>query len=176
MEIPRGSRVKYEWDRRKGVVVVDRILRDGFTYPSTYGFLPKTLDWDGDELDVLIYSPEKFQVGVVLNVRIVGALKMEDEGETDTKLLGVHADDHRLEGVKTLKDLPVDFLNSLEFFFNNYKNWKRKGATKTKGFEEAEWAQEELKECRRLFEDYHELPKADFLEKMKKEHPQKYSS
>lgn len=57
-----------------------------------------------------------------MNVRVVGALKMEDEGETDTKLLGVHADDHRLDQVQTLKDLPLDFLNSIEFFFSNYKN------------------------------------------------------
>lgn len=176
IEIPQGSRIKYEWNRKKGAIVVDRILRDGFTYPCTYGFIPQTLDWDGDELDVLIFSSENFQGGVLMNVRVVGALKMEDEGETDTKLLGVHADDNRLDQIQTLKDLPLDFLNSIEFFFSNYKNWKRPGATKTSGFETTEWALEELKKCKELFREYGWLPKIDFVEKMKKEHPEKYNS
>lgn len=105
-----------------GELIVDRILRDGFRYPANYGAICESLDWDGDELDIIVYSPESFQPGVMVNVRLIGALKMVDEGEVDTKLIGIHADDYRLETITDIDGLPEDFKQSITTFFSNYKN------------------------------------------------------
>ncbi|VEU78185.1 inorganic diphosphatase [Mycoplasmopsis columbinasalis] len=174
IEIPKGSKIKYEYDRADGLIHVDRILRGDFVYPANYGFIPNALDWDGDELDVLLYSQETFIPGVVLNARIIGAMKMIDSGETDTKLIAVHADDYRCDHIQELKDLPEPFLFNLETFFNNYKNWKKPNLTKVQGFENVEWALQELAECEELMEKYGKMPKKEFVVKMQKEHPDKY--
>ncbi|QSF13558.1 inorganic diphosphatase [Mycoplasma sp. Mirounga ES2805-ORL] len=174
IEIPNNSTIKYEYDRADKQIHVDRILRGDFKYPTNYGFIPNALDWDGDELDVLVYSQETFTPGVVLNARIIGAMKMIDSGETDTKLIAVHDDDYRLENIQTLNDLPEPFLKNVETFFSNYKNWKKPGITKVSGFEDDKWALEELNECIELMNTYGKMPKKEFIKKMMKEHPEKY--
>ncbi|WP_027121005.1 inorganic diphosphatase [Mycoplasma leonicaptivi] len=176
VEIQKDSRIKYEYNRKTKELEVDRILREDFVYPCNYGFVQEALDWDGDELDVLIYSQEKFQPGSVLNVRILGAMKMIDDGETDTKLVGVHADDYRLDQIKELSDLPRPFLNTVSTFFSTYKNWKRPNITKVSGFENLEWALNEYKECVELMEKYGSMDKKEFISKMQKEHPDKYTA
>ena len=175
IEIPKDSAIKYEFDRETKKIKVDRILRDGFKYPANYGFIETALDWDGDELDVLVYSEDHFMSGVELEVRIVGAMKMIDEGETDTKLIGVHHNDYRLENINTLNDLPQEWLNQVQEFFSTYKNWKKgPGTTKVPGFENANWAWEEYQHCFELMKKYGHLPKSEFLTKMKEKHPEKY--
>ncbi|WP_426461033.1 inorganic diphosphatase [Mycoplasma hafezii] len=174
IEISKDSKIKYEYNRKTGEIEVDRILRGDFTYPANYGFIPEALDWDGDELDVLVYSPEQFTPGVKLNARIIGAMKMIDDGETDTKLIAVHDDDYRLDHINTLTDLPEPFLNTVKTFFSTYKNWKRPGITSVDGFEDIEWAIKEYDECVELMEKYGSLDKKDFIAKMKQEHPEKY--
>ena len=113
IEIPKESNIKYEFDRETRKMKVDRILRDGFVYPANYGFIEDALDWDGDELDVLVYTSEKFVPGVEVNARIVGAMKMIDDGETDTKLIAVHHDDYRLSDIQKLEDLPKNWLEEV---------------------------------------------------------------
>lgn len=174
IEIPKGSKIKYEYDRKKDKIVVDRILRDKFVYPANYGYISEALDWDGDELDVLVYSQEKFIPGCSLEARIIGAMKMIDDGETDTKLIAVHADDYRLNEFKTINDLPKKWIVEVETFFTTYKNWKRPGITQVSGFEDQEWASNEYKECVELMNKYGSMPKEEFIEKMQKLHPEKY--
>lgn len=174
IEIPKGSNIKYEFDRKTGKIVVDRILRDGFLYPANYGFVEEALDWDGDELDVLVYSPETFSPGVALNARVVGAMKMIDDGETDTKLIAVHADDYRLEEIEELEDLPKKWLKEVENFFTTYKNWKRQGITSVSGFEDEAWAIKEYDECVELMNKYGKMDKKAFIAEMRKKHPSKY--
>lgn len=174
IEISLNSNIKYEFDREKNKLVVDRILREPFVYPANYGAIKNTLDWDGDELDVLVYSKESFIPGSQLKARIVGAMKMIDDGEIDTKLIAVHEDDYRLAHIQKLEDLPSTWILEVEYFFSNYKNWKRPGITSVDGFEKEEWALEELEECKKLFEKYNHLSKEDFLKEMKKKHPEKY--
>ena len=174
IEIPFGSSIKYEWNRRKKQIEVDRILRQGFKYPCNYGFVKEALDWDGDELDVLIYSKNKFLPGSKLNVRIVGAMKMIDDGEIDTKLIGVHSDDYTLSKINNIQDINKKWLKKVEKFFSTYKNWKRKGITIISGFENKTWAINEYKECVSLMKKYGKLPKEEFIAKMKKEFPKKY--
>ncbi|WP_215743884.1 inorganic diphosphatase [Mesomycoplasma hyorhinis] len=174
IEISLGSNIKYEFDRKAKKLVVDRILRAPFVYPANYGAIKNTLDWDGDELDVLVYSKESFVPGVQLKARVIGAMKMVDDGEIDTKLIAVHEDDYRLSEIQTLKDLPSSWLSEVEYFFSNYKNWKRAGITSVDSFEDAKWALEELAECEKLFSKYSKLSKKDFIKKMKEKHPEKY--
>lgn len=174
VEIPANSEIKYEYDRSIKAICVDRILRYGFKYPATYGFLPQALDWDGDELDVLVYSDHNFVPGVRLNVRIIGAMRMIDSGETDTKLIGVHADDYTLDNIQKLADLPKKWLQNVEHFFSHYKDWKALNLTQVPGFEDAEWALDEIKECVSLMNKYGTLPKEEFVAKMQKLHPEKY--
>lgn len=174
IEIPNGSNIKYEYDRDTKKMRVDRILRQGFVYPANYGFIEDALDWDGDELDVLVYSTESFVPGVQLEARIVGAMKMIDDGETDTKLIAVHHNDYRLDNINSLEDLPKGWLENVKTFFSTYKNWKREGITKVPGFENVDWAWQEYEHCFKLMKEYGYLPKKEFVEKMKKKHPEKY--
>ncbi|VEU70164.1 inorganic diphosphatase [Mycoplasmopsis glycophila] len=174
IEIQKDSKIKYEYNRKTKEIEVDRILRGDFKYPCNYGFIPNALDWDGDELDVLLYSEETFIPGVVLNARIIGAMKMIDDGETDTKLIAVHADDYRLDHINSINDLPEPFLRTVETFFSTYKNWKRPGITSVGGFENTEWALAEYEECVELMNKYGEMDKKDFIKKMQELHPEKY--
>ena len=174
IEIPLNSNIKYEYDRKTKSMVVDRILRDGFNYPANYGYLKEALDWDGDELDVLVYSNEVFVPNVQVKARIIGAMKMIDNGETDTKIIAVHDDDYRLAKIENLDDLPNKWLKKVEIFFTTYKNWKRPGITSVSGFESANWALKEYEECVLLMKKYGHLDKKDFISQMKKEHPDKY--
>ncbi|UVD81476.1 inorganic diphosphatase [Mycoplasma iguanae] len=176
IEISKNSNIKYEFNRAKNKIVVDRILRDGFRYPANYGYLQEALDWDGDELDVLVYSDETFMPGTALKARIIGAMKMIDDGETDTKLIAVHEDDYRLANINSLEDLPKSWLDEVEKFFSTYKNWKREGITTVSGFEGIEWAIKEYEECVELMSEYGTIPKKEFIEKMMQLHPDKYQA
>ncbi|WP_129622011.1 inorganic diphosphatase [Mesomycoplasma conjunctivae] len=174
IEISAKSNIKYEFDRKSQKLVVDRILRGEFVYPANYGSIESTLDWDGDELDVLVYSNQSFMPGVRLQARIVGAMQMIDDGEIDTKLIAIHHDDYRFDHIQKLEDLPQEWLDSVRYFFSNYKNWKRVGITSVSGFQNTEWALQELKECRQLYDKYSHLEKKDFISKMRQLHPEKY--
>lgn len=176
IEIPKGSKIKYEYDRKSQKVIVDRILRGDFKYPANYGYVPETLDWDGDELDVLVYSTETFVPNVSLRARVIGAMKMIDDGETDTKLIAVHADDHRLDAIKTKQDLPQKFLDEIATFFSTYKNWKKVGITKVTGFENESWAWNEYQECVEQMKKYGWMSKQEYIKKMKILHPEKYET
>lgn len=176
IEIPKESNIKYEYDRGIGTIVVDRILRDGFAYPANYGFIPNTIDWDGDELDILVYSDESFVPGSMLKARIVGALEMIDDGETDTKLIAVHADDYRLDTIHEINDLPREFLSEVRSFFENYKGWKRPGIVQLgDGWKDPYFAFREYEECHNLWKSYKDLTKDQFLSRMKELHPEKYT-
>ncbi len=174
IEIPKGSQIKYEYDRSQGRIVVDRILRDGFEYPANYGYVKEALDWDGDEMDVIVYSEESFAPGVSLQGRIIGAMKMIDDGETDTKLIAIHDNDYRLKDMLTIEDIPTKWLKTVENFFSTYKNWKRPGITSVNGFENHNYAIAEYETCVELMSSYGHLSKKEFIRDMKIKHPEKY--
>ncbi|MCN0158069.1 inorganic diphosphatase [Mesomycoplasma ovipneumoniae] len=174
IEIEKGSNIKYEIDPKTKKLVVDRILRGDFVYPANYGSIPETLDWDGDPLDVLVYSSQKFLPGSQLNARILGALEMIDDGEIDTKLIAVHHDDYRLDHINSMDGLPQEWLDSIHYFFSNYKNWKRPGITKVSKFISLDEAIKEFETCTKLYEDFHHYSKEDFLKTMQEKFPEKY--
>ncbi|WP_417564202.1 inorganic diphosphatase [Microbacterium sp.] len=122
IEIPRGSRVKYEVDHETGAVHLDRILFTVFGYPAEYGFFDKTLGEDGDPLDVLLLLGETLYPGVHATVRPVGVLKMTDEAGGDDKVVAVLAKDPRWAHIQDVGDIPAHTKNEITHFFEHYKD------------------------------------------------------
>ena len=153
-EIPSGSNQKIEWDREHKCFMLDRVEPMAFAKPTNYGFIPQTLDEDGDELDVLIVTDQPIPTGVWLKTRILGVMKFVDTGEVDDKIIVVPADDrHNGNAYKTLEDLPTQLLNQIEFHFAHYKDLKTPGATEVKGFEGVEAAQKTIADAIRRWKE-----------------------
>ncbi len=174
IEIPKNSKIKYEFDRNSKEIRVDRILYGSSAYPQNYGFIKEALDWDGDELDVVLFADQEFQPGVVVPTRIVGAMDMIDGNETDTKLIGIIDCDPRYNHIETLNDIPEHLLKEIQDFFENYKNLQKKKVV-INGFKDKEWAIEVYDECVELMNKYRDLPKEEFVKKMIIERPEKYT-
>ena len=141
IEIPTGSNHKIEWDREHACFMLDRVEPMAFAKPCNYGFIPQTLDEDGDELDVLMITDQPLTTGIWMKAKILGVMKFVDGGEVDDKIICVPADD-RNNGDKynTLEDLPAQTLKQIEFHFNHYKDLKKPGSTEVKAFEDAKSA------------------------------------
>ena len=130
VEIPQGSSHKIEWNRDLAVMQLDRVEPQIFAKPTNYGFIPQTLDEDGDELDVLIVTNEPLPTGIFLEAKVIGVMKFEDDGEVDDKVVVVPADDrHTGNAINSLSDLPKQLINQIEFHFNHYKDLKKPGTT-----------------------------------------------
>ena len=135
IEIPTGSNHKIEWDRENACFMLDRIEPIAFAKPCNYGFIPQTLDEDGDELDVLMITDQPLTTGIRMVGKVLGVMKFEDDGEVDDKIIAVAADDRNSgDRIKSLEDLPKRTLEQIEFHFNHYKDLKKPGTTKVKGF------------------------------------------
>lgn len=175
IEIPKKSNVKYEYDRKTKQISVDRILFGTEVYPHNYGFIKEALDWDGDELDALVIADQSFLPGVIVPVRIIGAMEMIDDGETDTKLISVIDCDPRYKHINNLNDLGEHNLKEIQNFFETYKLLQNKKVV-IKGFKDSAWATKEYNECVELMKKYGTMDKDEFIDKMKKEHPEKYKT
>ena len=122
IEIPRGSRNKYEVDHESGRVRLDRVLFTPFVYPVDYGYFDNTLGGDGDPLDALVLLEFPVFPGVVVEVRPVAVLPMEDDGGIDEKILCVPAKDKRWQHIQDIDDVPQQLKDELEHFFTHYKD------------------------------------------------------
>lgn len=121
VEIPKGSRAKYELDKETGRIRLDRVLFSSVHYPADYGFVMDTIAGDGDPLDALVVVEEPTFPGCVVPARPIGTLLMTDEKGKDEKILAVPVGDPRFDQVKELKDLPKHWLREIENFFGTYK-------------------------------------------------------
>jgi inorganic pyrophosphatase len=121
VEIPRGSRQKYELDAKTGRIRLDRVLFSSVHYPADYGFIMDTLGNDGDPLDALVVVEEPTFPGCVVPARPIGTLMMRDEHGDDEKILSVPVGDPRFDEVRGLKDLARHWLREIETFFATYK-------------------------------------------------------
>jgi inorganic pyrophosphatase len=148
VEIPRGSRNKYEIDHDTGQVFLDRRLFTATTYPSDYGFVPDTLGEDGDPLDALVLLEDPVYPGVVVEARPVGLLWMQDEAGPDAKLICVPRKEPRWKGVEELKDLPEELLEEIKHFFDVYKALEPDKYAHTAGFENRKAAWREIESAR----------------------------
>lgn len=138
VEIPTGSNHKIEWDRKNACFMLDRVEPIAFAKPCNYGFIPQTLDEDGDELDVLLITDQPLTTGIYTTARILGVMKFVDSDEVDDKIIAVPADDRNNgDRYKTLADLPEQLLKQIEFHFNHYKDLKKPGSTEVKEFADA---------------------------------------
>jgi inorganic pyrophosphatase len=147
-EIGIGSKLKVEYDRNKKVFVLDRVEPGIFAKPCNYGFIPKTLDEDGDELDALVICDEAIATGVVLEAKIIGIMNFEDDGEMDHKVVVVPADDRDTgDAINSLEDLPKRIIDQIEHHFTHYKDLKKPGSTKVLGWGSIEDAKATIKEC-----------------------------
>jgi inorganic pyrophosphatase len=133
VEIPKGSRNKYEYDHERHAIFLDRVLFSSVHYPTDYGFIPHTLSPDGDPLDVLIIVHEPTFPGCHVAIRPIGLLEMRDEKGQDTKILGVPVGDPRFDEVRDLGNLPAHWLREIENFFDTYKHLEGK-ETRTAGW------------------------------------------
>ncbi len=142
VEIPAGSSNKIEWNRDKAVMQLDRIEPVIFAKPTNYGFIPQTLDEDGDELDALIITNDPLPTGVYLEARIIGVMVFEDDGEVDDKIIVVPSDDRNTgNNIQSLDDLSAQLIKQIEHHFSHYKDLKKAGSTLVKGFFGIEEAQ-----------------------------------
>lgn len=121
VEIPYGSKNKYERDEHTGRIKLDRVIYSTNVYPAEYGILECTLALDNDPLDILILSNEKTYPGCVVPARVLGYLEMIDNGSPDYKLISVVDVDPRFNEIKSLSDLPDFTLREIKNFFENYK-------------------------------------------------------
>lgn len=126
IEIPRGSKVKYELDKPTGLLRVDRVLYSSVIYPANYGFLPRSYCDDGDPLDVLVLGHESVQPLCILRARAIGLMKMLDEGKADDKIIAVHSDDPSVNSYKDIGELPPHLMREITRFFKDYKSLESK--------------------------------------------------
>jgi inorganic pyrophosphatase len=126
VEIGKGSKVKYELDKKSGLIKVDRILYSSVVYPHNYGFIPRTLCEDNDPIDVLVIMQEPVLPGCFLRARAIGLMPMIDQGEKDDKIIAVCADDPEYRHYKHIKELPPHRLAEIRRFFEDYKKNENK--------------------------------------------------
>lgn len=147
IEIPAHSDpVKYEVDKKSGMVMVDRFIGTSMFYPCDYGFVPHTLSEDGDPVDVLVIAPFSLHAGVVVRCRPVGMLRMTDESGPDAKILAVPVDKltPRYQHVQKPEDLGRDLLATIEHFFQHYKDLEKGKWVKVDGWADAVAAKAEI--------------------------------
>ncbi|HET9721906.1 MAG TPA: inorganic diphosphatase [Candidatus Saccharimonadales bacterium] len=147
VEIPKGSTNKIEWDRQRAAFMLDRVEPKIFPKPTNYGFIPQTLDEDGDELDTLIVAEDPLPTGIWLESRIIGILNFEDEKGIDHKVVVVPADDrHTDDRIRTLDDLGSRWKEEVEHHFAHYKDLYKPGAAKVRGWGDIEAAKKVIAE------------------------------
>ncbi|KAJ8532968.1 hypothetical protein K7X08_015857 [Anisodus acutangulus] len=153
VEISKGSKVKYELDKKTGLIKVDRVLYSSVVYPHNYGFIPRTLCEDSDPLDVLVIMQEPILPGCFLRAKAIGLMPMIDQGEKDDKIIAVCADDPEYKHYTDINELPPHRLAEIRRFFEDYKKNENKEVAvndflpATKAFEAVEHSQD-------LYADY----------------------
>lgn len=151
IEIPKGSRNKYEYDKEKKALRFDRMLFSAVHYPSDYGFIPNTLALDGDPLDALVLVWEPTFPGCMIEARPVGLFKMWDEKGSDEKILCVPLNDPFWNYIKKLSDVPQHLLKEIAHFFEVYKDLEKK-KTGVEGWQDRRSALKIIRQSRERFE------------------------
>jgi inorganic pyrophosphatase len=126
IEIPTGSKVKYELDKSSGLLMVDRVLFSAVHYPANYGFVPRTYCDDGDPLDILVFCQEQIQSLAIMRAKLIGVMKMRDDKGEDDKLIAVHADDPAWSDFADISEIPTHHMRQLKRFFEDYKALENK--------------------------------------------------
>ncbi len=152
VEIPRGTKNKYEVDKGTGLIKLDRVGHTAQAYPFDYGFVPQTLWDDGDALDVVVLTTEPLFPGLLLEARPVGIMPMVDGGEADEKIIAVPAGDPRFKDVKDIKDVNQHTLKEISHFFVTYKQLQNK-TVEVGDFQGADAAKDAFDRALKLYAD-----------------------
>jgi inorganic pyrophosphatase len=147
VEIPKGSRNKYEWDEDLGALKFDRFLYSSVVYPTDYGYIPETLGEDGDELDAMVCVSEPTFPGCMIEVKPLALFKMADEKGIDDKILCVPLSDPAWNTLETLDDLPKQLTDEITHFFSIYKDLEQK-ETEVRGWYSRDDAELEIARAR----------------------------
>ena len=126
IEIPQGSRAKYEVDKTTGLLKLDRVVYSSFHYPINYGFIPQTLGLDGDALDILVMCSESIQPLCLVEATVIGNMQMIDNGEEDDKIIAVATNDPTVNHITNINELPKHFIAVLKNYFEQYKALENK--------------------------------------------------
>jgi inorganic pyrophosphatase len=152
VEVPRGSKNKYEIDKKTGLIKLDRAMKSAQDYPFDYGFSPRTLWEDNDPLDVVILTTYPLAPGILVEVRPVAVMRMIDGGEGDDKILAVPVDDPRWDEVRDLADVNKHTVKEIQHFFETYKTIENK-KVEISGFEGKEAAKAAVEKSVKLYQD-----------------------
>jgi len=126
IEIPKGTRAKYEIDKVSGLLKLDRVLYSSVYYPANYGFIPRTLCEDKDPLDILVLSQLEFVPLCLVSAKVIGVMRMVDQGDADDKIIAVCAGDPSVNHINDISELPKHFISELRNFFEDYKKLEHK--------------------------------------------------
>src|SRR6188768_1347044 len=126
IEIPKGSRAKYEIDKDSGLIKLDRVLYASMYYPLNYGFIPQTLGEDHDPLDIVVMTQVTVVPRCLISAKVIGVMQMIDHGEADDKIIAVAETDQSVSHINDVKDLPGHLVAELKHFFENYKTLENK--------------------------------------------------
>ncbi len=159
IEIPKGNRAKYELDKHSGMLILDRVLYSSVYYPANYGFIPQTLGEDHDPLDILVLSQIDIQPLCIVPAKIIGVMRMLDNGEADDKLIAVAFGDPSVNHYNDISELPPHFVSELKSFFEDYKKLERKEVI-VEEFQNKEIALQILQNCIDLYNKKFRLPVA----------------
>jgi inorganic pyrophosphatase len=129
IEVPMGSKAKYELDKKSGLIRMDRILFSSVHYPSNYGFIPQTYCGDRDPLDILVLGQEAAIPLCIMRAKPIGVMKMLDQGEADDKIIAVHLDDPEFAHIETMDELAPHRTKEIQRFFEDYKALENKTVT-----------------------------------------------
>lgn len=153
IEIPKGSRSKYELDKENGMLRLDRILYSAVYYPCNYGFIPQTYCDDKDPLDILILTSAKVLPMCIMRAKVIGVMRMIDGGEMDDKIIAVSPDDMSINHIETIDDLPDHLLREVRAFFEDYKKLENK-TVEVEEFQSREVAWEIIEKSMEDYKDY----------------------
>jgi inorganic pyrophosphatase len=126
IEIPKGTRAKYELDKDSGLLKLDRVLYSSVYYPANYGFIPQSYCEDKDPLDILVISQIDVVPLCIVPAKVIGVMRMLDNGEADDKIIAVAAGDPSVSHIKDISELPQHFISELRHFFEEYKTLENK--------------------------------------------------
>src|SRR3954471_14839810 len=166
VEIPKGSRNKYEYDEEIGAIMLDRFLFSSVVYPTDYGFIPDTLGEDGDALDAMVCVSEPTFPGCVIPVKAIALFRMEDDKGVDDKVLCVPLSDPAWNGLEELDDLPEQLQEEIAHFFSVYKDLEQK-KVKVHGWRSREEAEEEIENARERYREMGQQQESDAKERAK---------
>jgi len=129
IEIPQGSRAKYEIDKDSGLLKLDRVIYSSFYYPCNYGFIPQTFGDDKDPLDILVITSMPVQAMCLMQAKVIGVMQMIDSGDADDKIIAVAANDPSVNHYNNIEEIPPHFFDELRHFFEEYKRLENKTVT-----------------------------------------------